>query len=142
MDLVISESARGHTSLDVVIADQTRVDLVARATIVPQHATLGVVRPNELHYNGRPRGDTFIPIAIETYDALLSQTNDFLREHFPSMADHPLVLASSSLGFGDKLRSHLSVRKLERFMRIRLVLRRSHLCYLHSPLSGRTKSGV
>ena len=38
VDLAISEPARGHTLLDVVIADPTRVDLVARATVVPAHA--------------------------------------------------------------------------------------------------------
>ena len=32
------------------------------------------------HYSGRPRGDTFIPIAIETYGALLSQRDEFLRD--------------------------------------------------------------
>ena len=36
MDLVISEPARGHILLDVVIADPTRVDPVA--AVVPQHA--------------------------------------------------------------------------------------------------------
>ena len=40
MDLVISEPARGHNLLDVVIADPTRVDLVARAAVVPEHAVL------------------------------------------------------------------------------------------------------
>ena len=35
MYLAISEPARGHTLLDVVIADPTRVDLVARAAAVP-----------------------------------------------------------------------------------------------------------
>ena len=38
MDLVIPEPARGHSLLDVVIADQMRVDLVTRTTFVPQHA--------------------------------------------------------------------------------------------------------
>ena len=50
-------------------------------------------------------------------------------------ANHPLLLASSSLGFGSVLRSHFSVPKLERFMRVRLVLRRLHLRYLHFPLA-------
>lgn len=36
--LVISELARGHTSLEGGIADPTRVDLVVRATFFPQHA--------------------------------------------------------------------------------------------------------
>ena len=56
-------------------------------------------------------------------------------EHFPSMADRPPLLASSSLGFGSVLRSHFSVCKLERFMRVRLVLRRLHLRYLHYRLA-------
>ena len=67
MDLVISEPARGHTLLDVGIVDPTRVDLVARATIFPHHAAPQAARQKERHYNGRPRGDTFIPIAIKTY---------------------------------------------------------------------------
>ena len=33
--LVISELARGHTLIDVVIVDQTRVDLVTRVAFVP-----------------------------------------------------------------------------------------------------------
>ena len=65
MDLVISEPARGHTLLDVVIVDPTRVDL-ARAVVVPHHAAPEAVRQKERHYSGRPRGNTFIPIAIET----------------------------------------------------------------------------
>ena len=39
VDLVIPEPAHGHTLLDIVIADPTRVDLVAQETIVPQHNT-------------------------------------------------------------------------------------------------------
>ena len=37
--------------------------------------------------------------------------------------------------FGSVLRSHFSVRKLERFMHVRLDLRRLHLHYLPSPLA-------
>ena len=44
VDMVIFEHACGHTSLDIVIADPTRVDLVARARVVPQHAVSKVVR--------------------------------------------------------------------------------------------------
>ena len=44
LDLVISEPARGHTLLDVVIADPTRVDLVTRAPVVPRHAASDVAR--------------------------------------------------------------------------------------------------
>lgn len=35
MDLVISEPPRGHILLDNVTADLMRVDLVARAVVVP-----------------------------------------------------------------------------------------------------------
>ena len=35
VDLVISELARGHTLLDVVMVDPTSVDLVTRVAIVP-----------------------------------------------------------------------------------------------------------
>ena len=35
--MVVSEPTSGHTLLDVVLADPTRADLVARAAIVPQH---------------------------------------------------------------------------------------------------------
>ena len=65
-----------------------------------------------------------------------------LGEHFPSMADHSFLLASSSLGFGSMLRSHFSVRKLERFLHTRLVLRRLHLWYLHSPLARLSQLGI
>ena len=81
MDLVISEPQRGHTLLDVVIEDPTRVDLVTRASAVPQHAASEVARQKARHYIGRLRRDTFIPIAIETYGALLSQRNEFLRDY-------------------------------------------------------------
>ena len=63
-------------------------------------------------------------------------------EHFPTMADRPPLLASSSLSFGNVLRSHFSVRKLERFMRVRLVLRRIHVRYLHSPLARIPQLGI
>ena len=72
VDLVISEPARGHTLLDIVIADPTRVDLVARAAVASEHAASEAARQKERRYTGRPQGDTFIPIAIETYGALLS----------------------------------------------------------------------
>ena len=61
-------------------------------------------------------------------------------EHFPTMADHPPLPASSSLG--SVLLSHFSVRKLERFIRVRLVLRRLHLHYLHSPLARLSQLGI
>ena len=97
----------GHTLLDVAIADPTRVDLVTRATIVPKHAALEGARQKEQRYSERPRGDIFIPIAIETINALLSQIDEFLRDSarraFSTMADHPSLLASSSLGFGSTL---------------------------------------
>ena len=56
-------------------------------------------------------------------------------EHFPTMADHPPLLASSSLGFASVLRSHFSACKLERFMPVRLLLRNLFFRYLHSPLA-------
>ena len=56
------------------------VDLVARVAVVPQYATLEVARQIERHYGGRPRGDTFISIAIETYSALLSQIETTERD--------------------------------------------------------------
>ena len=52
-DLVISEPARCHTLLDIVIADPTRVDLVARAASVPQHAASKGARQKERHCSGR-----------------------------------------------------------------------------------------
>ena len=58
VDLVISEPARGHTLLDVVIADPTRVDLFAEATVVPHHAASEAARQTERKYNGRRRGDS------------------------------------------------------------------------------------
>ena len=67
----------------LLIADwccNTRVDLVTQAAVVPQHAVSEAARQKERHYTGRPRGDTFIPIAIETYGALLSQSYEFLRD--------------------------------------------------------------
>ena len=76
----LSLAARGHTLLDVDIADPTHVDSVARTAIVSQHAALEAAWRKERHYCGRPQGDTFIPIAIETRDALLSHTYEFLRD--------------------------------------------------------------
>ena len=56
MDLVMTERARGHTLPDIVIADVTRIDLVARAALVPQLAASGSALQKERHYNGRRRG--------------------------------------------------------------------------------------
>ena len=80
MDLVISELARGLTSLDVGLVDPTHIDLVVRATAVSKHAASQTPRQKERHYLGRLRGDTFIPIANETCGAWLSQTDVFLRD--------------------------------------------------------------
>ena len=80
MDLVISEPARGHTLVDVVIADPTHVHLLAQVAIVPMHAASKVARQKERHYSARLQGGNFIPIAIGTYGALLSQTYEFLRD--------------------------------------------------------------
>ena len=54
--LALLASARGHTLPDVVIADPTRVDLVTRAAVVPQHAASEAAWQKERHYSGRPRG--------------------------------------------------------------------------------------
>ena len=61
-------------------------------------------------------------------------------EHFLTIVHHPPLLASSSLGF--VLWSHFSVRKLKRFLLVQLVLRRLHLCYLHSPLARISLLGI
>ena len=65
-----------------------------------------------------------------------------LGENFPSTTDHPTLLASSSLRSGSVLRSHFSVRWLERFIRVRLVLRRLHLCYLQSLFAQLSQLGI
>ena len=98
MDLVISEPGRGHTLLDVVIAVPTHVDLVARAAVVPQHAASKAARQKERHCSGRPRGDTFIPFAIETYGALLSQTYEALRDCVRrAFSEHGISSSSTSV---------------------------------------------
>ena len=44
--------------------------------------------------------------------------------------------------FGSVLPSHLSVRKLERFTRVRIILRCLHLRYLHSPFARLSVLGI
>ena len=88
---------------------------------------------------------SFLSPSRRTVRCCLKQMNSCATapgEHFPSMVDHPHLLASSSLGFGNVLRSHFSVPKLERFMRVRLVLRRLHLRYLQSPLARLSQLGI
>ena len=138
VDLVISEPARGHTLLDVVVAGTTRVDLVARAAIVPHHAA-SKVRGRKSGTTMGDREDTFIPIAIETYGALLSQIDEFLRDcAWRAFFEHGGSSPSTSVlvtWFRQRVACcGQSVRKLERFMRVWLVLRRLHLRYLHFPL--------
>ena len=102
VDPVISKPARGHTLLDVVVADPTRVDLVTRAAVVPQHATLEAARQKERHCCGRPRGHSFLSPSRGTVRCCLKYVNFCaiaLSEHFLSMADHHPRLASSSLGW-------------------------------------------
>ena len=65
-----------------------------------------------------------------------------LGEHFPSTMDYPPLLASSSLGYVNVLRSHLSVHRLERFMGVRLGLWRLHLRYIHYPLARLSQLGI
>ena len=115
MDPVIFEPARGHTLLEVVIADPTRVDLVARAIVV---------------------------CTMRCCAKRMNSCASALGEHFPRMADHLPLQASSSLGFGTVSRSHFRMRKLERFMRARLVLRPLHLRYLHFPLTRLSQLGI
>ena len=88
---------------------------------------------------------SFLSPSRRTVCCCLKQVNSCVTspgEHFPSVADHPPLLASSSLGFGGVLRSHFNVRKLVRFMRVLLVLRRLHLHCLHSPLARLSQLGV
>ena len=100
------------------------VDLVVRAAVVPQHAASAALRQKEGHYSGT----TFIPIAIEPYGAFLSQTDEILRNcSWRAFPEHGASSPSTSvLGFVSvlrshvvtvlNLRSHFSMRKLERFM--------------------------
>ena len=56
VDLVISAPARGYTLLDVFIADPTRVNLVARASVTPQHDASKAARQEARHYGGDREG--------------------------------------------------------------------------------------
>ena len=96
-------------------------------------------------FGDRKRTPLFLSPSRRTVRCCLKQMNSCataLGEHFRSMADHSPLLASTSIGFGSVLRSHFIVRKLERFVRIRLVLRRLPLRYLHSPLVRLLQVGI
>ena len=88
---------------------------------------------------------SFLSPSRRTMRCCLKQMNSCATapsEHFPTMADHSPLLTSLSLGFGSMMRSHFSVHKLEQFMRVRLVLSRLHLRYLHSPLVRLSLLGI
>ena len=93
----------------------------------------------------RERGPSFLSPSRRTVRCCLKEMNFCATapgELFPSMADHPPPPASSSLGFDSVLRSHFSVRELERFMCVRLVFRRLHLHYLFCPLAQLSQPGI
>ena len=98
-----------------------------------------------IRFRATARTPSFLSPSRRTVRCCLKQMNSCVTapgEHFPAMADHPPLLASSSLGFCIVSRSHFGVRKLERFMRERLVLRRLHLRYLHSPRARLSLLGI
>ena len=70
----------GHTSVDIVVADPTRRDLMERAARHDLVAAIDAVRRKETHYRDRAAGTKFVPFALETYGALSERSNRFLVE--------------------------------------------------------------
>ena len=70
VDIVISETAVGHTLVDIVVADPTRRDLVERTTRHDLVAATDAERRRETHYRDRGAGTKCVPFAFETYCAL------------------------------------------------------------------------
>ena len=59
--IVILDAAVGHTSVDIVVADPTRRDLVERAARHDLVAATDVERRKETHYRDRATGKKFVP---------------------------------------------------------------------------------
>ena len=75
---MISDVAAGHTSVDIVVADPTRRDLVERAARKYLVAATDAERRKEIHYRDRVAGTKFVPFALETYGALSTRSDRFL----------------------------------------------------------------
>ena len=75
VDTVISDAAMGHTSVDIVVADPTRRDLVERAARHDLVATTDGERWKVTHYRDRAAGTKFVPSALETYGALYDRSD-------------------------------------------------------------------
>ena len=75
MDIVISDSAAGHTLVDIVVADPTRRDLMEHAARQDLVAATDAERGKETHYRDRGPGTKFVAFALETYGALSDKSS-------------------------------------------------------------------
>ena len=80
VDIVISDAAVGHTSVDIVVADPTRRDLVERVAWQDLVIAINAERRKEIHYHDRAAGTKFVPFARGTYGALCDRLDRFLVE--------------------------------------------------------------
>ena len=75
----ISERPRKYISVGTSVSP-TRRDLVERATRQDLVAATDAERRKETHYLDRAAGTTFVPFALETYNALSDRSDRFLVE--------------------------------------------------------------
>ena len=69
---------RGHTLVDIGVADPTRRDLVERAARQDLVAATDAKRRKETHYRNCAARTKFVPFAIETHAALSNRSDRFL----------------------------------------------------------------
>ena len=80
MDIVISDATARHTLIDIVIADSTRGDFVARAAQMNLVAATEAEKCKERRYRDRTSGTKFVPFALETYGDLSARSDRLLVE--------------------------------------------------------------
>ena len=78
VDIVISDAALGHILVDIAVVDPSRRDLVERAARQDLVAATDAERWRETHYRDRAPRTKFVPLALETYDALFDRSDRFL----------------------------------------------------------------
>ena len=128
-----SEPARGHNFLDVFIADPTWPCRTSSSwSSACRHKRL---RDSRAHSSGRPRGDSLFlsqSRRMVHYCPKRMSSDESSATTLASTVDHALLPAS---WFWQHVVVTLSVRSIEQFICLRLVSRRLHFPYLHSPLA-------
>jgi hypothetical protein len=85
-----------QTLIDIVIVDSTYLNMVQCAVSTIMHAMIVATQKKTRSYVKRTSKDTFIPLAIKTYDCLHSHFNSFLTTCVQATIAHDFAIYFSS----------------------------------------------